>query len=131
MERIEQRLETSLKALATLKEALSFPKDPITRDASIQRFEYTYEVVWKTAQHYLREFEGITPGSPKSIIRASLKTGIVSEEDARTSLQMVDDRNQTVHTYNERLANKIYSRLGDYVEVLDRLITELQQRTSQ
>ncbi len=31
---------------------------------------------------------------------------------------MVDDRNQTVHTYNEAVADAIYARLAGYVPLL-------------
>jgi hypothetical protein len=45
----------------------------MNRDASIQRFEYTCEAVWKTAQLYLRNFENLELASP-SLLTGSIRT---------------------------------------------------------
>ncbi|HET7560028.1 MAG TPA: nucleotidyltransferase substrate binding protein [Limnochordia bacterium] len=54
MERLGERLATAQKALGSL---LSLPLasevDDIVRDAAIQRFEYTYETVWKVMRRWL------------------------------------------------------------------------------
>jgi len=42
MERLSERLAVARKTLATLVEAIRERKTPLNRDASIQRFEYTY-----------------------------------------------------------------------------------------
>jgi len=76
-----------------------------------QRFEYTFEATWKAAQLCLREVEGVEVGSPKRAARAGLQVGLFDEAHTRQVLAMVDDRNLTVHTYNEQLAEEIDSRL--------------------
>lgn len=38
------------KAENTLAEALTEPVNPMVRDAAIQRFEYVFELAWKTIQ---------------------------------------------------------------------------------
>ena len=101
MERLKVRLAIARQALDTVMGILQEPKTPIVRDASIQRFEYTFEAAWKTAQLYLKTEEGLELGSPKAVIRSSMQVGLLSEEQTRTALQMADDRNLTVHTYNE------------------------------
>ncbi len=45
------------KALATLEEVLRMPPRVVARDASIQRFEHTFEVCWKAIKAYLAEVE--------------------------------------------------------------------------
>lgn len=45
--------------------------------------------------------------------------------DEKKWLEMVQDRNETVHTYNESLAKKIYKRLPNYVELFDNLLDSL------
>jgi uncharacterized protein YutE (UPF0331/DUF86 family) len=40
-----------------------------------------------------------------------MEVGILNEEEAREAMTLVNDRNLTVHTYNEDLANEIFSRL--------------------
>ena len=70
MERLRERLDVAQKALATLQEALAETNPTvIVRDAAIQRFEYTFEAVWKTGQEFLRRQEGLDVGSPKGVLR--------------------------------------------------------------
>jgi len=111
-------------------EELSLEKtgSDVVRDAAIQRFEYTFEAIWKAAQLYLREVEGVQLGSPKSVIRTSMQTGLLSEDQARVALGMADDRNLTAHTYNETLAKDIFSRLSRYVQLIDNWLAGMEQK---
>ena len=108
MERLKERCQTARRALALLEELATRPHlSPLERDAAIQRFEYTFESVWKAVQLYLREVEGLVVGSPKRAARASLQSQLLNEDETRQALAMVDDRNQTVSTYNEELAQEL------------------------
>ena len=129
MERLKERLAVARRALETLQEvlALALPSR-IERDAAIQRFEYTCEAVWKAAQRYLQEIEGLSVGSPKGSIRASRDVGLVTDEQATLGLEMIDDRNLTVHTYNESLAEEIYRRLPSYADFLAVWLTAMEER---
>jgi nucleotidyltransferase substrate binding protein (TIGR01987 family) len=128
VDELKRRLALARKALATLQEALGEPKTAIVRDAAIQRFEYSFEAVWKSAQRFLREREGVEAASPKSVIRASFAAGVLDESSSRRALSMVDDRNLTVHTYNEPLAEAIYSRLAGHAALLEGWLTALERR---
>lgn len=126
MDRLRERLVVAQKALATLQELpLGERTDTIIRDAAIQRFEYALEAVWKVAQLYLREREGLDIASPKGVIRACLAVGLLTPEEGRLALKMVDDRNLTVHTYNETLADAIFSRLAQHAMLMDRWLAAL------
>jgi uncharacterized protein YutE (UPF0331/DUF86 family) len=61
-------------------------------------------------------------------VRASLQVDLISEEEARLALQMVDDRNLTVHTYNEALALQIFSRLAGYSSMMTRWLEGMESR---
>jgi len=120
MERIIERLRVARKALATLQELTNKPELSIVeRDAAIQRFEYTFEAIWKSAQMFLNEFEGIMANSPKSVVRASWQAGLLDEANAQIALQMCEARNMTVHTYNENLAKSVYRQIEGYAGLLD------------
>jgi len=94
VDRLAQRLATARKALTTLMELpLGQSADAVVRDAAIQRFEYTLEALWKAAQLYLREHEGLERASPKGVVRACFELGLLSGEEARAAMQMVDDGN--------------------------------------
>ena len=119
MERLMEKLDVAENVLATLTELpLSDSDNDVIRDAAIQRFEHTFEAVWKAAQLYLRKREGLEEGSPKGVVRACLQVGVLTEGQARRAMDMIDDRNLTVHTYNVELARRIFSNLNDYAELM-------------
>ncbi len=119
MEKYQQRLKTADSALKTLFEVTGLRQaSVIQRDAAIQRFEYSFEAVWKAARAYLLEVEGIDVASPKKVMRVSGEIGLLSEEQVSLGLQMVDDRNLTSHTYHEGLAQRIYEQLPPYAELM-------------
>ena len=119
MDRLTHRLELARAALATLDELAHKPnRSKVERDAAIQRFEYSFEAVWKAAQLYLREVEGLDVGSPKTAARTSFEVGVLDDEEARRALVMADDRNLSVHTYNEGLAEEIAGRVGGHATLL-------------
>lgn len=128
MEGLSRRLALARRALGTLRDVLAEPKTAITRDAAIQRFEYSFETTWKAAQRHLRDAEGLDPGSPASVIRATHAVGLLDEAAARLGLEMVRDRNLTVHTYNERLADEIYARLRAYMEMMESWLSVIERR---
>ena len=128
MERTLERLATAHKALRSLQTLpLGEEVSDIVRDAAIQRFEYSFEAVWKAAQRYLRDIEGLEIGSPKGVARACFQVGVLSEEEVRLALMMVDDRNLTVHTYNEGLAQQIFSKLLNYADLMEHWLEEMER----
>lgn len=130
MDRLTTRAALARRALQQLDELTQRAVlTPIERDAALQRFEYSCETVWKLAQLYLREREGSLAGTPKQIVRASAASGLLGDGEAMQALAMVDDRNDTVHTYNEPLALEIAARLpahrtllGSWLERIERLL---------
>ena len=129
MNLLPKKLEDARHALKTLQEALDEDYTILVRDASIQRFEYTVEAVWKCLQVYLRERDGIECYSPKSCLREAGASGLLKEEDVVTALEMVDDRNLTAHTYHEELAEKIFRRLSSYSRIMEELVAAMGTRS--
>ena len=128
MELVKQKVNTARKALKTLQELLDKDRPSIVeRDAAIQRFEYTFEAIWKAGKHFLREVEGIEIGSPKGVIRSFLQVGLLTEDQTALGLSMVDDRNLTSHTYNESLADQIYGQLGTYCHLMAKWVLSMEK----
>lgn len=111
-ERAFFRFQEALKRDAT--------KDDLAIDASIQRFEFTYELCWKTMKRYLA-LEGFVLNSPKDVFKEAFRLGWLTEGDALWS-QLLKDRNLTVHTYDEKIALEVYQRIQKYDKVFGRLI---------
>lgn len=120
MDRFQERLEQAQKALAALQEltALSQPSI-VQRDALLLRFMLATEAIWKAAQRHLQEEHEIEAGSPRETLRATLAVGGVDGEQAERILLLLRDRNLVVHTYNEKLAAEVVSRIPGHVKLLE------------
>ncbi len=107
-------------ALDRLREALALPIDahPIALDGTIQRFEFCYELVWKTVQRFARSV-GLDPRSPRDAFRVAYGQGWIEDEDLW--LSMLRDRNLTSHTYKIELALEIYGRIRSYYTEMKRI----------
>ncbi|MEA1992060.1 MAG: HI0074 family nucleotidyltransferase substrate-binding subunit [Thermodesulfobacteriota bacterium] len=128
MELVKRKVNTARKALKTLQELLDKDSPSIVeRDAAIQRFEYTFEAVWKAGKLFLREVEGLEIGSPKGVMRSFLQVGLLAEDQTALGLSMVDDRNLTSHTYNESLADQIYGQLGTYSDLMAKWVSAMEK----
>ena len=112
------------KSLQRLREILEKEETIANRDSAIKRFEFTIELVWKCLQKFLREQE-IICRSPKECLKEAFKFGLI-EDDPRW-LEMFEDRNLTVHTYNETMVEEVYKRLSNYLEVFELLKERLDQ----
>ena len=127
MERLTLKYKDALHALSTLEEILKQPFSVIVRDAAIQRFEYTFEALWKFIKEYLKEREGIISNSPKSCFRELLSLGFLTEEETVNFLEMTDRRNDTSHTYKEEVAQIIYGKIPEYFSGMESLLQKFQQ----
>lgn len=115
MDRLEQQLNDFHRAAWRLEEALERTANvrdtelyPFLRDSSIQRFEFTFEIFWKLVKTAMRVMEGADCHSPKSCMRALFHNGYVREDALERLFSMVDDRNLTVYTYRELLAEELF-----------------------
>jgi len=122
LERLKARYVDAERAIGTLREILLEPYSTIVRDASIQRFEYTFEACWKFIKEYLKIKEGIICNSPKSCFREVFTVGIINDDEAIKLLEMTDDRNMTSHTYKEEIAQIIYGKLKEHCKLMECVI---------
>ena len=104
--------------------------DDMYLDATIQRFEFCFELAWKLMKAVL-EYEGIEANSPRSCIREGWKQGLISNAEAW--LEMMEKRNLPSHTYDENVAREIYHDVKErYVvllEALDQMMNDWLGRT--
>ena len=111
-----------LKARDALGIALTAPKTDLNRDASIQRFEFTFELAWKTMRRILK-YKGIEINNPRDTIREVAKEGLI--QDPKIWFIFLENRNLTSHVYNEDVAEKIYHSLPEFKAALDAFIDKI------
>jgi nucleotidyltransferase substrate binding protein (TIGR01987 family) len=125
LEKLKRKLEDAKKAIVSLEEILMEKYSKIVRDATIQRFEYTFEVAWKLLKEYFYHKEGIVCNSPKSCFREAFSVGLLNEEETVLFIQMTDDRNLTSYTYDEEIAENLYKKVKNYYTLLKSLIKRI------
>ena len=103
-----EKLIQARQALARFGEVLELPYSEIVRDATLQRFEFTFEATSSAIQQWLKVRHGREAGSPKAAARALFAVGDCTEDQSVGFQKLTDFRNKTVHTYNESLANEVY-----------------------
>jgi len=119
--RWQQRFSNYRKALAKLTQAVELLSEQTERDESvdellqeglIQRFEYTHELAWKVMKDYA-EYQGYTDiRGLRDAIRKALEMGLI---DDRRWMENIEDRNLTVHNYDNEVASEIYGNImGTY-----------------
>lgn len=121
-----EKLEQLKKAIQAWKMALEEPYSDIARDASIQRYEFTFELLWKTVKIFLKEFEGIECQFPKSCFREARLFLKLTEKEIETCLRMTEDRNVSVHVYSEKKAKALYEKLDSYLKISEKIIKEME-----
>lgn len=124
----QESLKNLGKAIARFQEAVAVSpeQNALVVDASIQRFEFTIELFWKTIKRLLREHEEIDAPSPKRSFVEAFRLGWIGDEQAW--LGMLKDRNLTSHVYKEEEILAIYKHLPLYAEVMQRTYKQLVER---
>lgn len=97
----------------------------IVREGAIQRFEYCFELAWKTLKDYLQWRKVTLPKTGGGdVLRTAFETGYITEGDIW--LEALDARNEMSHVYRqesfERVLNDVRSRFLDRLEDLHEML---------
>jgi len=112
------------KALNKLKDILNKEESEEIRDATIKRFEFTFELCWKSLQEFFKE-KGIICRSPKDCFKQAFSYGLIENEDIW--INIIQDRNLTTHTYQEEIAKEIYLKIKEYVCHFEKLLINMKK----
>lgn len=129
MDKVSRKLDVARQALARLQEVLARPVDDVVRDSAILRFTLATETVWKAARSVIADQMGaerLNSASPKAMVRESQIAGFLTEEQAEAAMGMMNDRNLTVHTYDEEKAEELFSRLPAHAALIESWISAMQ-----
>ena len=88
------------------------------RDGAIQRFEFCYELFWKSVKARFEALNRDVGAAPASVLGAAYLAGWFDDEPVFR--RMGQDRNLTSHTYEQELAEEVAARLPRYYEVMRR-----------
>ena len=108
------------KAINQLESALNAPKNDLSRDASIQRFEFTVELAWKTAKKVM----STTAATPRQVVREMGQAGMI--DDVSFWFLALENRILSSHKYKEELAEKVYDFAKGFCEEAKKLLIKLE-----
>lgn len=102
-----QRYENFEKAYLQLTNAVERIDElsDLEKEGLIQRFEYTFELAWKTLKDYL-ESQDVQALFPRDVIKTAFHYELI--EDGELWMDMLEKRNMMAHTYDqEKFENAI------------------------
>ncbi|MBU0683044.1 MAG: HI0074 family nucleotidyltransferase substrate-binding subunit [Candidatus Omnitrophota bacterium] len=113
-------------ALSQLKSGCEKAQDELEEDGVIQRFEFTFELFWKTLKVFLRK-EGIEARTPRDVFKEAFKLEWFDVEEI--FLNMLEDRNKTSHIYDNKTSREIFERVKEYyVFAIEKVTIQLKSK---
>lgn len=128
MSKLDNKIINFNNAIHRLQEAaVELNKDllnDVVRDGLIQRFEFTYELAWKTTKEHIEGLGIVDVNSPKAVIKEAFAQSLITNEQCW--LLMLNDRNLTSHVYKEDMAKEIAERITtSYISEFEKLLEKL------
>jgi nucleotidyltransferase substrate binding protein (TIGR01987 family) len=113
-----------------LREALEHGPSALNaleQEGVIQRFEYTFELAWKTMKDYLEQSGFvISPLTPRQVIKEGFAAKVI--ENGQVWIDMLDHRNLLAHSYDsavfEQAVRDIAMRYLPAMEALHKFLFE-------
>jgi nucleotidyltransferase substrate binding protein (TIGR01987 family) len=130
--RWKQRFQNFDRALILLRSALEERRidefNRLEQEGLIQRFEFTYELAWKTAKDYLQEAGVVLDEiTPKAVLQAAFIAGLV--QDGQVWVDMRLHRNLLSHTYDEhKFVEVLQAVMDNYLSAFEELHTFFVER---
>lgn len=133
MSKFEKKYANLIKAIATLELVIDQERENqneqiniVFRDSLIQRFEYCYELSWKTLREYML-CAGYEVGlSPRNVLEKAYQNSLIDNEEVW--LDMISDRNISSHEYNENDVEDTAKRIkNNYILEFQALIQKLKE----
>lgn len=125
-----QNFERAYKLLYSALEGKSIGDfSDLEQEGIIQRFEYTYELAWKTMKDFLQE-EGviIDPLTPRTVIKEAFIANLI--DDGQVWTDMMLHRNLLSHTYDDQTFNEVLKAVNSkYLPAISKLYEWLNSRT--
>lgn len=100
--RWKQRFQNFEKAFSQFEKAV-LQIDELSileKEGLIQRFEYTFELAWKTLKDFL-ESENVEARFPREVIKKGFQYEIIS--NGEVWMEMLENRNLMTHTYDAEI----------------------------
>lgn len=112
-EKLKSVLKDFQSAASRLAQVLKMKATQVNMDATIQRFEFTFELGWKlmkTVADY--QGKGEDAKNPRSAIRYVATQGLVSHPELW--FEFLEKRNTASHLYSQEAAKNVYQAIKKF-----------------
>jgi nucleotidyltransferase substrate binding protein (TIGR01987 family) len=121
-------IEPFQKAVLKLEEVLTMPKDEIVRDATVQRFEYTFELAWKMIKRFLKDVYNQDDDIFVEMLKKAAKVELIDSPEIWQNFRQI--RNYTSHNYSESAADASYQQALVFATFARKLANKLEEINS-
>ncbi len=126
------RFDNFSRAFVLLREAVDTMEEralnQLEKEGMIQRFEYSWELAWKTMADFIAS-EGLNlpTVTPRAVLKASFQAGIISDGDEW--MAALDARNKMSHVYNFKIFEQVIEALRTrFLPLFERFHEDFQMR---
>ena len=128
--RWQQRFVNYKKALQQLQSAVELSAQRalsnLEKQGVIQAFEFTHELAWNMLKDYLQDQGNQNTKGSKDATREAFKVALIA--DGEQWMAMIQSRNASSQTYNERIADELVSVIVEqYFPLFVELQTEMEK----
>lgn len=128
--RWQQRFSNYKRALRQLQSAVELSQQRelsnLEKQGVIQAFEFTHELAWNVLKDYLQDQGNQNIRGSKDATREAFKVQLIT--DGEGWMAMIQSRNISSHTYDERTAEKLVEAItGLYFPLFAALQTEMEK----
>jgi len=130
--RWQQRFENFERAFilfrSTFTEKSLAQFSDLEKEGIVQRFEYTFELAWKTLKDYL-EYSGTTLSqiTPRAVIKEAFAAKIIA--DGQAWIDMLEHRNIMSHVYSQKSFEKALAEIySNYLPTLEQTYLFLKEK---
>lgn len=128
--RWRQRFASYQKALLQLQGAVELSSQrtltPLEKQGVIQAFEFTHELAWNMLKDFLQDQGNQNIKGSKDATREAFKVELIG--DGEQWMAMIQSRNVSSHTYDERTAEQLVQVIiRDYYPLFVALKTEMEK----
>ena len=132
--RWKQRFQNFTRALLLLRDALKEGPTKLSsleKEGVIQRFEYSYELAWKTVKDFLEEGGlVIAPVTPRQVLKDAFAAKVIT--DGQTWIDMLDHRNLLSHSYDPLVFEAAVTAIADrYLGAMEQLHQFLSKKSEE
>lgn len=128
--RWKQRFQNFDRAFVLLRQAMENGPgalNQLEKEGVVQRFEYCFELAWKTVKDYLEEGGLVFPTvTPRQVLKDAFAAKVIP--DGQVWIDMVDHRNLLSHTYSqasfEKAVEAIHTRYLPAMAVLHEFLQQ-------